>query len=239
MRQAWCRNAALAALLACPALAAASGAALLAGPIALPRDLVSPDEPADRGLRLFLSGADVRTSEDFSLFRADLDGRYVTAGVVKRTAENYFVSLAAGTLLGSRLDPGDGALDLHTGLVVEATATWRVVEGYDEEPFVTATFGCTHLRVSSEDGELYRGTDLSVGVAVGKAFAETWAPYLAVKFFGGPITWHHGEPVRGTDDHMWQAAVGFMAALSSGLDLQVEVAPLGARSVVVTVGDWR
>jgi len=233
-----CRAAAAAVLIACPLLASASGAALFAGPAALPRDLVSPDEPAPRGTRLFLSGAGVRTSLEFSLLEADLDGRYLTAGVARRTSENFFVQLGAGTLLGSTLDPGDGVLDLRTGLVVQAAATWRVLEGYDEEPWITTTFGFTHLRVSSDDGEAYRGTDLSLGIAVGRAFGEVVAPYAAVKLFSGPITWRHGERVRGNDAEKWQAAVGVVAAVSSGLDLQLEVAPLGARSAVLSVGYW-
>jgi hypothetical protein len=232
------RTAAAAVLLLCPLLASASGAALFAGPAALPRDLVSPDEPAGRGTRLFVSGAGVRSALDFSVLDADLDGRFLTAGVTRRTSENFFVQAGAGALLGSSIDPGDGTLDLRTGLVVQAAATWRALEGYDEEPWVAVTFGFTHLRVSSDDGQDYRGTDLSLGIAVGRSFAEVVAPYAAVKIFSGPVTWRHGERLRGNDAKKWQAAVGLVAAVSSGVDLQLEVAPLGVRSAVLSIGFW-
>jgi hypothetical protein len=228
----------LALLLSGPAPASASGAALLSGPSALPRDLVSPDEPAPRGMRYFLSGCGVRTTEEFSLLRADLEGRFLSAGVVRRTSDNFFVSFAAGTSLGSRIDPGDGVLDLRAGLLVQAAATWRVLEGYDEEPFVTASLGITHLRTSSEDGWAYNASDVSLGIAVGRSFSEVVAPYVAAKFFSGPVNWRHVRRLKGNDDRKWQGAVGLLAALSSGLDLQLEVAPLGARSVILSVGFW-
>jgi hypothetical protein len=245
MRSPAFRFAALAALLACPAAAGASGAALLAGPATLPRDLVSPDEPAERGRRFFVSGAAVRTSVDFLRVVADIDGRLLTGGLSVRTSENYAVQLSVGSLVGSTIDPHDGVLGLRTGLVVSAAATWRMLEGYDEEPFVTVTAGMLYLRSASEDGVAYRGTELSLGLAIGKSFAETVAPYLAVKVFGGPVRWRHDDPehgffdpLTGNDSDNLQAAVGVVAAISAGFDLQLEVAPFQGRSVVLSVGTW-
>jgi hypothetical protein len=233
------RAAALAAALALPSPAAATGAAMPCGPGALPRDLVAPDDPAERGLRAFGSGLAFRTAEDFVEVEADLEGQGFTVGLAKRTSENLFISLAVGTLLGASLDPGDGSRDLGASLLAQASATWRVLEGYDDDPFVTATIGISHLRSSTEGSQKLLATDLSLGVAVGKAFYERFAPYLAVKAFAGPVTWTwNGDRVNGHDLHRWAAAAGLVASTDNGFDLQVEVAPVGAKSFTLSVGGW-
>jgi len=238
MRPAGLRTTLLCAALAAPLSARATGAAMLTGPVAIPRDLVAPDEPSPRGLRLFALGGVARTGEDFSEIAIGLDAGVGQLGVMRRTSDNFFVMLSGGLHAGGAVDP-DGApsSDLGAGLLVQAAATWRVLEGYDGDPFVTATFGMSLLRGRSEVGGKLDVNDMSLGVAVGRAFDETWAPYLAAKTFAGPSSWRwEGERLHGHDSNRWSAAAGAIVALEGGFDLQVEVAPLGARSATLAVG---
>ena len=232
------RAAALAAALVLPATAAATSTALPAGPVTLPRDLVAPDDPAERGLRLFAAGFGGRTRLDYSEVDGRLAARGLNVGFARRTSENLTVALSIGTLMGSSFDGVGEDEDLGSSLLAQGAATWLVLEGYDEDPFVTATFGLTHLRTRTPGRRLLL-TDLSLGVAIGKSFGEVFAPYLAAKAFAGPSTWTwEGDRVNGHDANRWAAAVGCVAAFENGVDVQLEVAPVGARSLTVSVGGW-
>ncbi|MFT3916982.1 MAG: hypothetical protein QM704_23735 [Anaeromyxobacteraceae bacterium] len=238
---AW-RAALLCAALTLPAAARATGALMPAGPVAIPRDLVSPDEPADRGFRVFALGGIGDTREDLSELPIRLTAGGLELGFVKRLSDNLFVSLALGGQAFGSVDPDpdpDTARPraLGAGPFAQAAATWRVVEGFDEEPFVTATFGMSLLRGRSSEGGRLDVTDLSLGVAVGRAFDERWAPYVAAKVFAGPSSWRwEDKRLHGHDANRWSASLGVVATLTKTLDLQVELAPVGARGLTTTVG---
>jgi len=229
------RAALVAALLAHTALARASGATLPTGPVTLPPDLCDPDEPADRGRRFFVTPVAVRTTEDFVSIRPELRLTGAVAGIQVRTSEDISVQAAAGVLAGS-IDPGDGTLALDPGLTVQSAATWRVIPGYDEDPFLAATAGVAGLRTTSADGQPYRSIEFSFSLALGKGFGR-FAPYLAAKAIAGPSTWHHGTAdLKGNVGAHFQVAGGIALLLGRGFDLQAEVSPWAAQAAVISLG---
>jgi len=230
------RSAALAAaLLAHPALARASGATLPTGPVTLPPDLCDPDEPAERGRRFFVTPVAVRTTEDFVSIRPELRLTGAVLGIQYRTSDDLTVQAAAG-VLGGTIDPGGGELTLEPGLTVQGAATWRVIAGYDEDPFVMATAGAAYLRTASEGGEAYRSVEFSLSLAFGKGYGG-FAPYVAAKALAGPSTWDHGkEELKGNVGAHFQLAGGIAVLLGRGFDLQAEVSPWAAQAVVISLG---
>jgi hypothetical protein len=117
-----------------------------------------------------------------------------------------------------------------------------VLEGRGAEPFVALSSGLAGLWTRTS-GAGNAGTadlsalDLSVSATVGKAVLGFLAPYAGAKLFGGPVRWSQGgTAVTGSDANHYQVALGLAAALPKGLDLLVEGAFLGQRSVTASLG---
>ncbi len=126
--------------------------------------------------------------------------------------------------------PPDKKLRLSPGFVSTLSVSYRFLDAEGWSPFIdsTFTFGVSHTRIRSPDGTSapWTALDLRLGATVGWILWDIWAPYIAVRFFGGPVFWRDGLRDRvGTDRHHYQAAIGSVVSFDFGLSVYFEYAP--------------
>jgi len=187
----------------------------------------------------------------FSVLDTDLtfDGEVPVAferfGAVVTTSvplgDRSTLDLAAGGVFGGELTAPDGAYRLGPGWVAGASYTYRVLDAAWPRPFVllSGTLAASAARTSRADGSA-AGTlsafDLRVGATAGYTFADVLSPYVALRAFGGPVSWRYaGEAVTGTDDYHYQPALGAVLSYAP-IDLTAEWAFVGERAVSVGLG---
>ena len=149
------------------------------------------------------------------------------------------LSFGAGAGTGGSLEARGDHHAITPGWLATASYARRLVDGAGSLPFVILglSFGAsgasTRLSASpeAESGLLY-AFDFRGGLTVGKTFFKVLSPYAAARLFGGPVLWRlDGAIALGTDVNHYQLAAGLVTALPRGVDVFVEGAPLGERSV--------
>jgi hypothetical protein len=149
------------------------------------------------------------------------------------------LSFGAGAGTGGSLKARGNRYVIEPGWLATASYARRLVDGAGSLPFVILglSFGAsgasTRLPVAPEAGSApYYAFDFRGGITVGKTFFQVLSPYAAARLFGGPVLWKiAGELALGTDVNHYQLAAGLVTALPRGVDVFVEGAPLGERSV--------
>ncbi len=146
--------------------------------------------------------------------------------------------LAVGPVLGGELRGQGSVYEIQPGVLVSASAAYRVLGPPDDLPFLTFTFALgvsfakTRELVPGDEEEDLFASDARLGVLFGKTFWNTWSPYLGARVFGGPIAWRRqGEDRTGTDRHHYVLAFGSNVTIPGGFDLTFDGAFLGEKSV--------
>lgn len=149
------------------------------------------------------------------------------------------LSFGAGAGRGGSLEAGGSHYAIAPGWLATASYARRLVDGSGSLPFVILglSFGASGASTrpsatpEAESALLY-AFDFRGGLTVGKTFFKILSPYAAARLFGGPVLWRfRGEIALGTDVNHYQLAAGLVTALPRGVDVFVEGAPLGERSV--------
>lgn len=137
-----------------------------------------------------------------------------------------------GTIEPDRYDdaPPDKKLRLMPGFVGSVSLSYRFLDAEGWSPFIDTAFtlAVSHTRLKAVDGSTspWTALDLRLGASVGWILWEIWAPYIAIRVFGGPVFWRDGDKDRvGTDRHHFQGAVGSVVTFDFGLSVYFEYAP--------------
>lgn len=149
------------------------------------------------------------------------------------------LSFGAGAGTGGSIKALGNHYTIAPGWLATAAYARRLVDGAGSLPFMILglSFGAsgasTRLSVTPEgESALFYAFDFRAGLTVGKTFFSVLSPYAAVRLFGGPVLWRlDGAIALGTDVKHYQLAAGLVTALPRGVDVFVEGAPLGERSV--------
>ena len=132
--------------------------------------------------------------------------------------------MIAGTLGGGADQPGRrGEPRRSRGLLLEQ-GTYS--------PFLQLS-GSVALSAMQGPADHYVAIDFRAGLAAGWTFFERLTPYAVVRAFGGPVFY---GPALGTDAYHVQLGAGLVLGLPLGLDLSVEVIPLGEQRVTAGLG---
>jgi hypothetical protein len=162
----------------------------------------------------------------------------VVALVGRRLSSRASVEFAAGALLGGSL-VGEGLhYDTKPGWVGTLTGAYRWTDQPGRVPlFVTTlTLGASRSPIRERGGAGERSSvmsdDLRLGAIVGWTFGRVWAPYAALRVFGGPVTFNQDGSERvGSDRHHFALAVGSNFVIAEQLELSVDWAYLGERGI--------
>jgi hypothetical protein len=175
-----------------------------------------------------------------------VERRAVSASLDIQLAPAHSLAIGGGAGLGGVVEMEGRRFDLRPGWHFTASWTWRLLDGKGNLPFLlgSLTIGGSGARSVEEargarapETSTWLAFDARLGITVGKTFWEVLSPYAAVRGIGGPVIWHYrGELVTGSDPRHVQAALGMVTALPEGVDLFVEVAPLGERGVTIGAG---
>ena len=149
------------------------------------------------------------------------------------------LSFGAGAGTGGWLTAQGSHYAIAPGWLATASYARRLVDGSGSLPFVIlglsfGASGASARLVGPREGEsgLLYAFDFRGGLTVGKTFFQMLSPYVAARLFGGPVLWRlDGDIALGTDVNHYQLAAGLVTALPRGVDVFVEGAPLGERSV--------
>lgn len=209
----------------------------------------SGDEPepheAPRGPARF------RVAAGYGIFATDLSfasgaGAYIerraaTASLSYRLSEKASVQLGLGATLGGRFVFRGERFALDPGWIASVSATWKVYGSKPSDPFViaggalAASGGPT--RDASGRTQDMLAFDLRISAIAGKTFFDVLSPYVALRAFGGPVLWKHGdEDQLGGDKYHFQIGAGVLVSLPGRFDAFAEVVPLGERAAVIGLG---
>jgi hypothetical protein len=139
--------------------------------------------------------------------------------------------------VGGTLRVGTQSFDLQPGPLLAASLSYRAVDDRKARPFVLFSLSLAVSSASTEpDGSSIVATDARLGVSAGKTIAGKMTPYVTARAFGGPVFWSYGgTDASGTDVHHYQVGAGFSLSLGK-VDVHMEVAPLGERSLAAGAG---
>lgn len=157
-----------------------------------------------------------------------------------RFADDWTATAGVGVSLYGDLTVNRERYVLEPGPLAVLGVSYRIMPGVGWEPFVmlglagSVSTSATESDLTGEEARL-TALDARVAVVVGEVFADTFAPYAAIRGFGGPIFWQRGQnDVSGSDKYHY--AVGVGALVTAGwMDAFFEVVPLGERSLNVGV----
>jgi hypothetical protein len=187
-----------------------------------------------------------RAGVSYGVFDADLsmingpdlflERRAVSASLEYRKRDDLTLQFGLGAGIGGRLDVVAGTQnEVVPGWLASVAASWRLVDGQKSKPFVLlglslAGSGAATRQLGTSQTEGLYAFDARLGLTVGKTVWNVLSPYAAARVFGGPVLWRFEDQERVAGDRYHvQIAAGVVTALPRGLDLFVEVAPLGER----------
>jgi hypothetical protein len=143
----------------------------------------------------------------------------VSAALEWRASERWTLQVAAGGILGGRLD----AVASGPGAVGSVAASFLALEQGPWWPFLQLSASVAGSGFAATGGPVV-ALDVRAGLVVGYTFLERLTPYLVGRAFGGPV-FRAGEV--GTDASHLQAGLGLVVGLPGGFDLSVEFVPFG------------
>ncbi|MGZ3416284.1 MAG: hypothetical protein ACXVEE_00390 [Polyangiales bacterium] len=160
--------------------------------------------------------------------RASLREEAVAVSLDRRLGERTTFQLSLGAVVSGRIED----TTIEPGPLASIAFSYRLVDESKSKPFVIGTFSFA----ASRSPDLF-AADGRLGVAVGKTFARTFAPFAIARVFGGPVRWRHeGETFVGGDSHHYQLGLGALFIAGRGIDASLEIAPLGERRVSAGLG---
>jgi hypothetical protein len=146
----------------------------------------------------------------------------------RKLGERTTFQLSAGVVTAGRIED----TTIEPGPLGSIALSYRLVDESKRSPFVIGTFSFA----ASYAPDLF-AADGRLGVAVGKTFARTFAPFAIARVFGGPVRWKQdGEARTGGDSHHYQVGLGALIVAGRGVDASFEVAPIGERRVSAGLG---
>ncbi len=172
-----------------------------------------------------------------------LDQDNVVATVDVAPTGDFSYQASVGALFRGVLLAGREHHEVGPGFSASFGVTYRAVKDEGRAPFVLLSASLAGLltrTVQREDpahqSNLLAG-DLRFSATLGKTFFERFAPYLAVRLFGGPVGFtYQGRPVVGSDQHHYQVGVGLVINFSGKAHLFFEAAGLGERRLSAGAG---
>ncbi len=149
------------------------------------------------------------------------------------------LSFGAGAGTGGSLTAQGSHYGIAPGWLATASYARRLVDGSGSLPFVIlglsfGASGASARRAAPREGS--RGSSMpsisGAGSPWGRPSFRCSVPTWRRCLFGGPVLWRlDGDIALGTDVNHYQLAAGLVTALPRGVDVFVEGAPLGERSV--------
>jgi len=146
-----------------------------------------------------------------------------------------------GVIVGGTLRGPDHALTFDPGFVATVQAGVTLIEGDRWWPFLESTVNLSISHATLRDAEgvqaPWTALDLRLGATSGWRILDVWVPYVAFRFFAGPVFWRDGGADRvGSDRHHYQLAIGSTVTLW-GVDLFVDWGlPLGEAGLSAGAG---
>ncbi len=194
------------------------------------------DKPPDS--RVGLSFGAFRSRLVFSeLGFLDIEELALGLSFEKKLSKTVTFQISAGGIAFARVG-GPGA-DVMTGFFAGAGVSWSVLEQKGARPFVMTGLSLSgSLAVPGRGGDdaLY-AFDIRGSVTAGYTLAQRFTPYAVARLFGGPVILaQQGHSHLGTDIYHFQLGAGFVVGIPGGLDLSVEVIPLGEQRVSAGLG---
>ena len=165
----------------------------------------------------------------------------VAARVGYAFAEGWTLGLQLGAIVAGDLSGGGQTLRFTPGFVASIQAGVLLMEGGDGLPFVESTVNLSVSTAMTEDTDGARSdwlaVDVRLGATTGWRIYDVWVPYVALRFFAGPVFWTDGAQERvGSDVHHYQVAIGSSLTLGS-FDLFVDWGlPLGEAGLSAGLG---
>jgi hypothetical protein len=198
------------------------------------------DEQDENSARLWRAGA------GFGVFDADLsfDGAanyelVQSVGAVsfgRMFDEGWALRASGGAIVGGTLEGEGHSYDVLPGFMANLTGSRQWLRR--TRWFFTTTLGITYSRArtrenaGSQETQTIEASDLRVGGMLGATLFDAWSPYAALRAFGGPVAWRQlGRDRTGSDRHHYAIGVGSSLALWRRLELVVDLAFLGERSL--------
>lgn len=157
---------------------------------------------------------------------------------------SWTFELAAGPLLGGRLETGGTRFVFRPGVVTALGASYRVLEPRGARPFVLATAQVAYVHSATRENGAgsppsvaYDALDVRLGGVVGWSLGGVVHPYALARAFGGPAFWTYGgRAVTGTDTHHYQVGAGLLVSIARRVDVYAEGVPLGEQGVTAGAG---
>ncbi|MDP6944713.1 MAG: hypothetical protein QF464_11230 [Myxococcota bacterium] len=171
----------------------------------------------------------------------EVEQHMVVAGVSHAFEGGWRLGGTVGASLAGSLRGEDHRLTFRPGFVASflAAVTFLEAEGYRPffESTLTVSVSWATLRDEVGASSPWVALDFRLGATAGWRVHDVWVPYLAVRFFGGPVFWRDGSTDRvGTDRHHFQLAIGSTVTLWN-VDLFVEWAlPVGESGLSLGLG---
>ena len=177
-----------------------------------------------------------------STFDADERRGSVAATFEQRLSNRWTLDATAGVSAPGTLRPPAQSFDISPGGLGAVAVSYRPLDDRGSQPFVllslaaAASYATTSPTRTTGSSEALVATDVRLGVTAGKTIARVMTPYLAARVFGGPVLWTYaGQSATGTDAYHYPVGGGFSLALGR-VDVHMEVAPLGERSLAAGAG---
>ena len=151
-------------------------------------------------------------------------------------APGFTVGGASGVALGGDLVDGDHRWEFGVGGFGVVSASYTVLDGAGELPFLVAGLVVGASGAGTDDGAeraTFVAIDARASLTIGKMFWRAFAPYAVLRLFGGPALWQRADTsFTGSDVHHYQLGAG-MLVTGEVLGAVLEVVPLGERNVTL------
>jgi hypothetical protein len=185
-------------------------------------------------------------SGGFSLFSTDIvfggqrvstDQQVASVSASRFSSPRFGWAASVGGIVNGTVE----GRDIKGGATAGATAIWLPLFETDHRPFVavTGSLSAAYLRAVTDANMTHSWTafDLRVGAMAGKTFFDRLVPYVAVRAFGGPVSWQRGgQSVTGGDRYHITVGGGATLRLPSRFEISLEAMPLGERGFGATLG---
>lgn len=177
----------------------------------------------------------------FDRGRTTMEKDAISVSLERRVADRVTLSLGGGAQIHGVLQENGRTHDLLPGPMLSLSGSWLALLETSARPFVMlsgslgASVASTRARDEHAPAVRLVGTDLRVGVAVGKTFGPI-TPYVLARAFDLPAIWRiDGQTTTGGDAYHYQLGLG--AVLRAGReDISLELVPLGEGAVTLGAG---
>jgi hypothetical protein len=163
----------------------------------------------------------------------DIALRTATVSSIWRLDESWTLLAGAGVITDGELKPGH---QVTAGGLLVVGVEYAALTGDGFRPFVdlgVALSGSYAGTKYSDTRNKYISNDLRFSGRVGWQLANDIYPYLALRFFGGPVYWTiNDQKVTGSDIYHYQGAAG-VAVPFGNLNLFGEWAPVGEQAASI------